>query len=95
MKFKVEECYGSVSVKFEDGTAGKVSGQMVEWKGVVGRIWSISDTSSSCGGHGVGNITSSQVVIATKDMQIIPVKLKWDSDYELEMLGSYAEEVYN
>lgn len=91
MKFKVKDYYGTVVLNFEDGSEGRVVGQMVKWNGVVGRLWSISDKSSHCGGHGMGSITSSQAVIATKDMKIVSVKLKWDSDYELEMLDNLLE----
>lgn len=90
MKFKVEDNWGTMEILFEDGSKSQIGGQMVLWKGIVGRLWAISDKSSHNGGHGMGSMTSSQAVIATKDMRITPVKLAWDSGYELEMLGAYA-----
>jgi len=90
MKFKVEDNWGMIEIVFEDGSKSKLRGQMVEWNGTVGRIWSVSDKSSHNGGHGMGQMTSSQAVIATKDMNIVPVKLAWDAGFELNMLGSYG-----
>lgn len=92
MKFKVESNWGMVVLKSEEGQTTKPRGQLVEYKGCIGRIWAIPDVSSHCGGHGMGNMTSSQAVLATKDMEIIPIETQWQEIYEITLMGYYNME---
>lgn len=48
----------------------KISGQLCNVDGLVGRLWCVRDNQSHCGGHGMGNIYSSSVIMALPNMAI-------------------------
>lgn len=79
MVFKVSSCYGynylTNGSRDERGVLREfeINGQLCSVGGVVGRLWSVKDSASHCGGHGVGNVYGSNAVLATPDMKLIVV----------------------
>lgn len=87
MKLMFEDFYGQGRLVAEDKSFMVVpsTGVLVKYRGTVGKLYSISDKSSHCGGHGMGNMTSCQAVIATDEMKLIHVKSAWNGPFDIEL----------
>lgn len=88
MNVSFEDFYGQGRLVAEDKSFMVVppTGVLVKYKGVVGKLYAISDKSSHCGGHGMGDMKSCQAVIATSDMNLVPVKSVWNGPFEIELV---------
>lgn len=89
MKYRFEDFYGTGRLVSEFGKETIViaeDGFLVVYKGVLGRLYSIRDSSSHVGGHGSCNDYSSQGVLVTTDMKLIHLDKKWNRGFDIEIL---------
>lgn len=84
MNVTIKDVWGTRVLITEDGSELKVDGQLAEYSGKVGRLHLIYDVSSHCGGHGMGDMYNSQVVLCTEDMQCIIMK---DGTSSIKLFG--------
>jgi len=88
VKYKFEDYYGSGRLVAEDKSFHTIpeSGVAVRVAGIDGMLYSIPDSSSHCGGHGMGGMKSCQGVVSPADMRLIVIKHTWEDVFDIEVI---------